>query len=80
MEAGLRDRGRGLGGLCLPTGCRRPAPRCWCLEHGGTDWGPLIQMPGALSYPMNMARYDWGYRSEPEPNLGGRRLPVRAAR
>ena len=28
------------------------------LEYGGTDAGPLIQMPGALSYPMNMARYD----------------------
>ena len=23
---------------------------------------------------MNMRRYDWGYRSEPEPHLGGRRL------
>ena len=28
------------------------------LEHGGTDAGPLIQMPAALSYPMNMPRYD----------------------
>jgi choline dehydrogenase len=44
------------------------------LEFGGTDWGPLIQMPSALSYPMNMARYDWGFSSEPEPHLGGRRL------
>ncbi|MGF1446331.1 MAG: choline dehydrogenase [Pikeienuella sp.] len=44
------------------------------LEYGGTDAGPLIQMPAALSYPMNMARYDWGYRSEPEPHLGGRQL------
>lgn len=44
------------------------------IEHGGTDAGPLIQMPGALSYPMNMRRYDWGYQSEPEPHLGGRRL------
>nr|WP_323776963.1 choline dehydrogenase [Amylibacter sp.] len=44
------------------------------VEYGGTDWGPFIQMPGALSYPMNMARYDWGYQSEPEPHLGGRRL------
>jgi len=44
------------------------------IEHGGTDAGPFIQMPGALSYPMNMGRYDWGLRSEPEPNLGGRRL------
>ncbi len=44
------------------------------LEYGGTDWGPLIQMPGALSFPMNMRRYDWGFVTEPEPNLGGRRL------
>ncbi|WGH77327.1 choline dehydrogenase [Jannaschia ovalis] len=44
------------------------------VEHGGTDAGPLIQMPGALSFPMNMARYDWGYFSEPEPYLGGRVL------
>ena len=44
------------------------------LEYGGTDMGPFIQMPAALSYPMNMKRYDWGYRSEPEPQLGGRRL------
>ena len=44
------------------------------LEFGGTDIGPLIQMPAALSYPMNMARYDWGFESEPEPHLGGRRL------
>jgi choline dehydrogenase len=44
------------------------------IEHGGTDFGPLIQMPAALSIPMNMARYDWGFRSEPEPHLGGRQL------
>jgi choline dehydrogenase len=44
------------------------------LEYGGSDWGPLIQMPSALSYPMNMKTYDWGFVSEPEPGLGGRRL------
>jgi len=44
------------------------------VEYGGTDAGPFIQMPAALSYPMNMGRYDWGYQSEPEPHLGGRRL------
>jgi choline dehydrogenase len=33
-------------------------------------------MPAALSYPMNMARYDWGFVTEPEPMLGGRRLAV----
>ena len=44
------------------------------LEYGGTDFGPLIQMPAAFSIPMNMRAYDWGYRTEPEPHLGGRRL------
>ena len=44
------------------------------IEYGGTDIGPFIQMPAALSFPMNMRRYDWGYRTEPEPHLGGRVL------
>ena len=44
------------------------------IEHGGTDAGPFIQMPAALSFPMNMARYDWGLKTEPEQHLGGRVL------
>jgi choline dehydrogenase len=44
------------------------------LEYGGTDLGPLIQMPSALSIPMNMKRYNWGFETEPEPHLGGRKL------
>lgn len=44
------------------------------IEHGGTDAGPLIKMPAALSYPMNMRHYDWGYRTEPEPHLNNRQL------
>ncbi len=53
-----------------------PENRVLVLEFGGTDAGPFIQMPAALSYPMNMNRYDWGYESEPEPHLGGRRLAL----
>jgi len=44
------------------------------IEQGGTDMGPFIQMPAALSYPMNMPIYDWGFKSEPEPHLEGRQL------
>ncbi len=44
------------------------------IEFGGTDFGPFIQMPAALSIPMNMKRYNWGFETEPEPHLGGRRL------
>ncbi|WP_062014562.1 choline dehydrogenase [Aureimonas sp. AU4] len=46
------------------------------LEFGGSDRSVLIQMPSALSIPMNMRKYNWGYSSEPEPNLGGRRMNV----
>lgn len=44
------------------------------LEYGGSDRSIYIQMPTALSIPMNMPRFNWGYQSEPEPQLNGRRL------
>jgi choline dehydrogenase len=44
------------------------------LEYGGSDRSLWIQMPSALSIPMNMPRYDWGYYTEPEPHLNNRRL------
>ncbi|MFN3503561.1 MAG: GMC family oxidoreductase N-terminal domain-containing protein, partial [Allorhizobium sp.] len=44
------------------------------LEYGGSDVGPFIQMPAALAWPMSMKRYNWGYLSEPEPNLNNRRI------
>ena len=44
------------------------------IEFGGSDAGPFIQMPAALSYPMNMPFYDWGYRAEAEDRLNGRSL------
>jgi choline dehydrogenase len=44
------------------------------IEYGGSDYGPLIQMPSALSIPLNTSFYDWGFSTEPEPHLGGRVL------
>lgn len=44
------------------------------IEFGGPDIGPLIQMPAALSFPMNMETYDWGFSTEAEPHIGGRHL------
>jgi choline dehydrogenase len=46
------------------------------LEYGGSDRSIYIQMPAALAIPMNMKKYNWGYESEPEPQLNGRRLHV----
>jgi len=44
------------------------------LEYGGSDRSLWIQMPSALNIPLNMARYDWRYYTEPEPNLNNRSL------
>ena len=66
--------GAGSAGCAMAYRLSEAGQRVVLLEFGGSDRGPLIQMPAALSYPMNMKRYDWGYQSEPEPHLGGRRL------
>ena len=44
------------------------------LEYGGSDRSIFIQMPSALSIPMNMEKYNWFYHTEPEPHLDGRRM------
>jgi len=44
------------------------------LEFGGSDSSVFIQMPTALSIPMNMKKYNWFYESEPEPHLDNRRM------
>ncbi|MBV8457031.1 MAG: choline dehydrogenase [Acetobacteraceae bacterium] len=44
------------------------------LEYGGSDRSIVIQMPSALSIPMTTHRYNWGFETEPEPNLDNRRL------
>ena len=50
------------------------ARRVLLLEYGGSDRSIFIQMPSALSIPMNMAKYNWFYHTQPEPHLGGRRM------
>ena len=44
------------------------------LEAGGSDRSIFIQMPAALSIPINMVRYNWYFESEPEPHLNNRRM------
>lgn len=46
------------------------------LEAGHSDFkmDPFIHMPAALPFPIGSRFYDWGYESEPEPYMGGRRV------
>lgn len=74
MQADYVIVGAGSAGCTIAYRLAKAGRRVILIEYGGSDIGPFIQMPGALSYPMNMARYDWGYSSEPEPYLNNRRL------
>ncbi len=66
--------GSGSAGSALAYRLAQAGKSVVVIEEGGSDAGPFIQMPAALSYPMNMPMYDWGLKSEPEPHLGGRQL------
>ncbi len=74
MKAEYVIVGAGSAGCALAYRLAEAGKDVIVIEHGGSDAGPFIQMPGALSYPMNMGLYDWGLHSEPEPHLGGRVL------
>ena len=66
--------GSGSAGAALAYRLAEAGKRVVVIEQGGSDAGPFIQMPAALSYPLNMGMYNWGFQTEPEPHLGGRVL------
>ncbi len=72
MQAEYVIVGAGSAGCAMAYRLSEAGQSVILIEYGGSDAGPFIQMPAALSYPMNMKMYDWGFNSEPEPHLGGR--------
>ena len=76
MQADYVIVGAGSAGCAMAYRLGEAGHSVIVIEHGGSDAGPFIQMPGALSYPMNMPRYDWGFSAEPEPQLNNRRMAV----
>lgn len=66
--------GAGSAGCVLADRLSAAGHSVCVLEFGGSDRSVLIQMPAALSIPLNMAKYAWLYRTEPEPHLDGRRI------
>ncbi len=52
-----------------------PANRVLVLKAGQDyPWDVFIHMPAALTFPIGSKFYDWGYSSEPEPQLHNRRV------
>jgi choline dehydrogenase len=44
------------------------------LEMGGSDKSIFIQMPTALSYPMNTEKYAWQFHTDKEPGVDDREM------
>jgi 4-pyridoxate dehydrogenase len=50
------------------------AARVLLIEAGGRDLNPLIHVPLGMGKMHERDMFNWGYHSEPEPNLNGRRI------
>ncbi len=50
------------------------AARVLILEAGGKDNHPFVRMPLGFLRAMLNPKFNWGYLSEPEPNLDNRKL------
>ncbi len=48
--------------------------RVLLLEAGGRDWHPYIHIPLGMGRIHDYGMFDWGYETEPEPNLNNRRI------
>lgn len=65
--------GAGSAGCVLARRLTEDAQvRVLLLEAGGTDWDPQIHIPLAGGRIWQKRLHDWGYDTEPEPNLNNR--------
>ena len=53
-----------------------PAVRVLLLEAGGEDAHPLVRMPVGFLKALQRPALTWGYETEPEVQLLGKRLPL----
>ena len=50
------------------------AAKVLLLEAGGRDWHPYIHIPLGMGRMHDYSMFDWGYETDPEPNLENRRI------
>ena len=53
-----------------------PKTRVCLIEAGGRDSHPFIHVPAGVGAAIGTARLGWGYWSQPQTHLDGRRIPV----
>ena len=69
--------GAGSAGCVLAQPAERGSGRARAAARGRAGrppWAWQLHMPAALAYPLKSQRYNWGYWSEPEPHMDGRRI------
>ena len=50
------------------------AARVLLIEAGGRDLNPLIHIPLGMGKMHEYDMFNWGYHTEPEPNMNGRTI------
>ena len=67
--------GAGSAGCVLANRLSADGKSTVCLlEAGPSDRSIFIQMPAALTFPIESAVYNWRFESEPEKHLNGRKI------
>ena len=66
--------GAGSAGCVLANRLTTDGARVLLVEAGGRDWHPYIHVPIGLGKLHEKRMFDWGFETEPEPNLNGRSI------
>src|SRR6202007_893390 len=75
MQADYIIVGAGSAGCVLANRLSEdPGTKVLLLEAGPTDWHPFVHMPAGLAKLVGDKGVNWDYNTEPEAQLGQRRL------
>lgn len=68
--------GAGTAG-CVLAGrlAEDPGVRICVLEAGGDERTPVVSVPALVAAAIGTPRLNWGFETEPQPALNGRRIP-----